>query len=38
MALIFHRLVQKDLRAVLGYYEEEGGAPWPVASSLSWIR
>ena len=26
MALIFHRLVQKDLRTVLGYYEEEGGA------------
>jgi plasmid stabilization system protein ParE len=25
MALIFHRLVQKDLRAVLQYYEEEGG-------------
>ena len=25
MALIFHRLVQKDLRAVLRYYEEEGG-------------
>lgn len=27
MALIFHRLVQKDLRAVLRYYEEEGGIP-----------
>jgi hypothetical protein len=27
MALIFHRLVQKDLRAVLGYYEDEGGIP-----------
>ena len=25
MALIFHRLVQKDLRAVLRYYEDEGG-------------
>ena len=25
MALIFHRLVQKDLRAVLRYYEEESG-------------
>jgi toxin ParE1/3/4 len=25
MALIFHRLVQKDVRAVLRYYEEEGG-------------
>lgn len=25
MAVIFHRLVQKDLRAVLRYYEEEGG-------------
>lgn len=25
MALIFHRLVQKDLRAVLGYYEEVSG-------------
>lgn len=27
MALIFHRLVQKDLRTVLEYYTEEGGAP-----------
>ena len=27
MPLRFHRLVQKDLRAVLRYYEEEGGAP-----------
>jgi toxin ParE1/3/4 len=27
MALMFHRLVQKDLRAVLRYYEEEGGSP-----------
>ena len=27
MGLIFHRLVQKDVRAVLRYYEEEGGAP-----------
>ncbi len=26
MELIFHRLVQKDLQAVLGYYESEGGA------------
>jgi len=26
MGLIFHRLVQKDLRAVLRYYEDEGGA------------
>ena len=25
MGLIFHRLIQKDLRAVLAYYEEEGG-------------
>ena len=25
MALIFHRLVQKDLRVALRYYEEEGG-------------
>ena len=25
MGLIFHRLVQKDLRAVLRYYEEQGG-------------
>jgi len=25
MALIFHRLVQKDLRTVLRYYEEESG-------------
>ena len=25
MALIFHRLVQKDLRTVLEYYAEEGG-------------
>ena len=27
MGLIFHRLVQNDLRAVLRYYEEEGGTP-----------
>jgi plasmid stabilization system protein ParE len=27
MALIFHRLVLKDLRMVLEYYEAEGGAP-----------
>jgi len=26
MALIFHRLVQKDLRTALRYYEEESGA------------
>jgi plasmid stabilization system protein ParE len=25
MALIFHRLVQKDLRTALRYYEEESG-------------
>lgn len=25
MSLIFHRLVQRDLRIVLRYYEEEGG-------------
>ena len=27
MTLIFHRLVQRDLRIVLRYYEEEGGSP-----------
>lgn len=27
MGLIFHRLVQKDVRAVLRYYEEAGGPP-----------
>ena len=25
MSLIFHKLVQRDLRVVLRYYEEEGG-------------
>ncbi len=25
MAMIFHRLVQKDLRIVLSYYQEESG-------------
>lgn len=27
MEPIFHRLFQKDLRAALGYYDEEGGPP-----------
>lgn len=27
MGLVFHRLVQHDLDAVLGYYEAEGGPP-----------
>ncbi len=27
MSLIFHHLVQRDLRLVLHYYEEEGGIP-----------
>lgn len=27
MALIFHRLVQKEVRAVLQYDEEQGGSP-----------
>jgi len=27
MSLIFHHLVQRDLRVVLRYYEEEGGIP-----------
>ncbi len=26
MGLVFHKLVQRDLRIVLSYYEEEGGS------------